>query len=139
MTKIPAPNGISLAHIVFFNCYWLLILILCQNKLFSMSWLCNYHESKLQVVILEAQPEGLSGKTKGNRLLRPCTSFLEYSATVWHPHQNYNSYKLEMVQRMAARFVKGRYGMYESVTQMLEELTWVPLDKHCCSYMLMIN
>ena len=29
--------------------------------------------SKLQVVILEAQPEGLSGKTKGNRLLRPCT------------------------------------------------------------------
>ena len=24
-------------------------------------------------VILEAQPEGLSGKTKGNRLLRPCT------------------------------------------------------------------
>ena len=34
-----------------------------------------------------------------------------------------------MVQRMAARFVKGRYGMYESVTQMLEELTWVPLSK----------
>ena len=31
-----------------------------------------------------------------------------------------------MVQRRAARFVKGRYGMYESVTQMLEELTWVP-------------
>ena len=25
-----------------------------------------------QVVILDAQPEGLSGKTKGNRLLRPC-------------------------------------------------------------------
>ena len=34
-----------------------------------------------------------------------------------------------MVQRRAARFVKGRYGMYESVTQMLEELTWVPLSK----------
>ena len=56
-------------------------------------------------------------------------SFLEYSATVWHPHQKYNSDKLEMVQRKAARFVKGRYGMYESVTQMLEELTWVPLSK----------
>ena len=56
-------------------------------------------------------------------------SFLEYSATVWHPHQKYNSDKLEMVQRRAARFVKGRYGMYESVTQMLEELTWVPLSK----------
>ena len=49
-------------------------------------------------------------------------SFLEYSAIVWHPHQKYNSDKLEMVQRRAARFVKGRYGpygMYESVTQML--------------------
>ena len=34
-----------------------------------------------------------------------------------------------MVQRRAARFVKGRYGMYESVTQMLEELAWVPLSK----------
>ena len=54
-------------------------------------------------------------------------SFLEYSTTVWHPHQKYNSDKLEMVQHRAARFVKGRYGMYESVTQMLEELTWVPL------------
>ena len=30
-----------------------------------------------------------------------------------------------------APFVKGRYGMYESVTQMLEELTWVPLSKRC--------
>ena len=34
-----------------------------------------------------------------------------------------------MVQRRVARFVKGRYGMYESVTQMLEELTWAPLSK----------
>ena len=56
-------------------------------------------------------------------------SFLEYSATVWHPHQKYKSDKLEMVQRRAACFVKGRYEMYESVTQMLKELTWVPLSK----------
>ena len=56
-------------------------------------------------------------------------SFLEYSATVWHPRQKYNSDKLEMVQRRAARFVKGRYGMFESVTQMLEQLTWTQLSK----------
>ena len=56
-------------------------------------------------------------------------SFLEYSATVWHPRQKYNSDKLEMVQRRVARFVKGRYGMFESVTQMLEQLTWTPLSK----------
>ena len=34
-----------------------------------------------------------------------------------------------MVQRRAARFVKGRYGMFKSVTQMLEQLTWIPLSK----------
>ena len=34
-----------------------------------------------------------------------------------------------MVHRRAARFVKGRYGMFESVTQMLEQLTWAPLSK----------
>ena len=56
-------------------------------------------------------------------------AFLEYSATVWHPRQKYNSDKLEMVQRRAARFVKGRYRMFESITQMLEQLTWIPLSK----------
>ena len=56
-------------------------------------------------------------------------SFLEYSATVWHSRQKYNSDKPEMVQRRAARFVKGRYGMFESVTKMLEQLTWTPLSK----------
>ena len=34
-----------------------------------------------------------------------------------------------MVQRSVARFGKGRYGMFESVTQMLEQLTWIPLLK----------
>ena len=34
-----------------------------------------------------------------------------------------------MVQRRAACFVKGRYGMFESVTQVLEQLTWIPLSK----------
>ena len=56
-------------------------------------------------------------------------SFLEYISTLWHPHQKYTSDKLEVVQRRAARFMKGRYGMYESVTQMLEELPCVPLSK----------
>ena len=34
-----------------------------------------------------------------------------------------------MVQRRAAHFVKDRYGMFESVMQMLEQLTWTPLSK----------
>ena len=45
------------------------------------------------------------------------------------PPPKYNSDKLEMVQRRAACFVKGRYGMFESVTQMLEQLTWILLSK----------
>ena len=36
-----------------------------------------------------------------------------------------------MVQRQAARFVKGSYRMYECVTRMLEELTWALLSKRC--------
>ena len=65
----------------------------------------------------------------GNRLLRPCTVLPRIERHCLAPHQKYNVDKLEMVQRKVARFVKGRYGMYESVTQMLEELTWVPLSK----------
>ena len=34
-----------------------------------------------------------------------------------------------MVHRRAARFMKGRYRMYEIVTRMLEELTMAPLSK----------
>ena len=49
------------------------------------------------------------------------------------PHQKYSSDKLEMVmvmvRRRAARFVKGRFGMFESVKQMLEQLTWIPAIK----------
>ena len=80
---------------------------------------------------LKGCPEKLR-ETAYFALVQTVRYFLEYNATVWHPHQKYNSDKLEMVQRRAASFVKGRYGMYESVstvTQMLEELTWVPLSK----------
>ena len=39
-------------------------------------------------------------------------SFMEYGATVWDPYQKYNSDKVEMVQRRAARFVKSSYSKY---------------------------
>jgi hypothetical protein len=53
---------------------------------------------------------------------------LEYSSTVWDPHQKGNIAKIEMVQRRAARFVKGNYKFQESVTQMLQELKWCTLS-----------
>ena len=72
--------------------------------------------------------KGCSEKLRESAYFSLVRSFLEYSATVWHPRQKYNSDKLEMVRRRAARFVKGRYGMFESVTQMLEQLTWIALS-----------
>ena len=82
-----------------------------------------------KVGFLRRNLKGCPDKLRETAYFALVRSFLEYSATVWHPHQKYNSDKLEMVQRRAARFVKGRYGTYESVTNMLEELNWLPLSK----------
>ena len=54
-------------------------------------------------------------------LVRP---ILEYSSCVWDLHTQRNVNKLEMVQRRAARFVKGDYERTSSVTSMLTDLHW---------------
>ena len=54
-------------------------------------------------------------------LVRPT---MEYASCVWDPYTNTNIKKLEMVQRRAARFVKGDYDRTSSVTAMLDELGW---------------
>ena len=56
-------------------------------------------------------------------------SFMEYSATVWDPYQKFNVDKIEMVQRRAARFVKGKYRRTESVTLLLDSLGWPSLAR----------
>ena len=59
-------------------------------------------------------------------LIRPS---LEYACTVWDPYTQGNIYKLEMVQRRAARFVlSGRYNNTSSVRDMLYELGWNSLQ-----------
>ena len=57
-------------------------------------------------------------------LVRP---HLEYASAVWDPHTHYNTQKLEMVQRRAARYVCNRWHNTSSVTGMLSQLEWVPL------------
>ena len=57
-------------------------------------------------------------------LVRP---ILEYCAPVWDPHHKKYINQIEMVQRRAARFTLGRYHNQSSVTDMLQELNWVPL------------
>ena len=54
---------------------------------------------------------------------------LEYSWTVWDPHYKEDITQLEKIQWKAARFVKGDYGRYSSVTQMMNDLNGKP-DEH---------
>ena len=67
-------------------------------------------------------------------LVRP---HLEYASAVWDPHTHYNTQKLEMVQRRAARYVCNRWHNTSSVTGMLNQLEWVPLPRvepiHACA------
>ncbi len=58
-------------------------------------------------------------------LIRPR---LEYCGAVWDPYYKTDKLKLEKVQRRAARFVLNNYNSEDSVTDMLDELKWEPLD-----------
>ena len=49
---------------------------------------------------------------------------LEYSCTVWDPHNQGLTHKLEAVQRWAARFARRNYDRHSSVTKMLEDFKW---------------
>ena len=53
----------------------------------------------------------------------------EYASCVWDPHTQGNINKLEMVQRRAARFVKGDFRRTSSLTAMLADLEWNTLQQ----------
>ena len=59
-------------------------------------------------------------------ILRPK---LEYASSVWDPYTAENINKLEGVQRRSARFVCNKYSRKESVTSMLDDLEWPPLQQ----------
>ena len=58
-------------------------------------------------------------------------STLEYSCTVWDPHYGKDTDRLEMVNRGAARIVKGRSlrDREVSVTALLDDLKWKTLEE----------
>ena len=58
-------------------------------------------------------------ETAYNTYVRPQ---LEYCSTIWHPWQQNQSYKIERVQRVAARYVLNNYDFTSSVTQMIQTL-----------------
>ena len=60
-----------------------------------------------------------------NIYVRP---ILEYASSVWDPHTQQNIDRIEAIQRRAARFVKNRYRNTSSVSKMLEDMKWPPLQ-----------
>ena len=59
-------------------------------------------------------------------LFRPT---LEYASGVWDPFQASQLSKLEAVQRKAARFVTGQHSRQASVSALLHDLQWRPLQE----------
>ena len=53
---------------------------------------------------------------------------LEYCSTVWNPYTKDLSYKLEMLQKRAARYVTNRYHNTSSVSSMIDHLGWETLE-----------
>ena len=54
---------------------------------------------------------------------------LEYCSSVWDPHYQGDSDRVEAVQRCAARFAFKRYHYTNSVTEMISELGWPTLKQ----------
>ena len=54
---------------------------------------------------------------------------LEYASIVWFPHHDTDINKVEAVQRRAARWATRDYKYTTSVTAMLKDLNWRPLDQ----------
>ena len=57
-------------------------------------------------------------------LVRP---ILEYSSSVWDPHSDVLSARLEKIQRCAARFTLNNYRRTSSVGAMMQQLSWQTL------------
>ena len=57
---------------------------------------------------------------------------LEYASTVWSPHTAADTNKIESVQLRATRWACRVYRQTSSVTKMLENLYWRPLDQSLC-------
>ena len=59
-------------------------------------------------------------------LVRPT---MEYAAPVWDPHYNVDIYKLERVQRRAARWIQSEYTRTASITSLLSSLDISTLEQ----------
>ena len=61
---------------------------------------------------------------------------LEYCNTIWDPHTQQQKLQIEKIQRRAARYVSNRYHNTSSVTDMMSDLNWAPLEVRRIRYRL---
>ena len=54
---------------------------------------------------------------------------LEYCSTVWDPHTKENITKIDKIQNRAARFTTNNYQQTASVSEMVRNLNWPPLQQ----------
>ena len=66
--------------------------------------------------------------TKSSAYITLVRPHLEYCDSVWSPHTDKYSHKLEMVERRAARYCTNRYHNTSSVTDMLHDPNWETLE-----------
>ena len=64
-----------------------------------------------------------NGKIKEKAYISLVRSTVEYASPVWDPYLQKDKYKIEMMQRRAARFVTNRYHNKSLVNDMLENLS----------------
>jgi len=70
-----------------------------------------------------------NGKIKEKAYISLVRPTVEYASPVWDPYLQKDKYKIEMVQRRAARFDTNRYHNKSSVNDMLGNLKWQTLEE----------
>ena len=68
-------------------------------------------------------------KCKETTYISLVRSLFDYSSTVWDPHLQKDIDRIENIQRRAARFIYSDYKRTSSVTAMMNELGWKPLNE----------
>ena len=100
----------------------------------SLSW--TSHISKISTKasqtfdFLRRNLSNCSASIKTSAYLTLVRPIMEYAAVALDPHQCNNIQTLEKIQRRAACWVTNDYNRYSSVSDMLYNLNWQPLQLH---------
>ena len=98
----------------------------------SMSWGKHIDKATARanriLGLIRRNLRGSSHKLKETAYVSLVRPHLEYCSSIWNPHTKKDIYRVEIIQRRAARFVTHNYQRRASVTAMLEELGWSSLE-----------